>query len=173
MKFPEVSSLHVLWRKCRTCSCSCTLFFHRRSFLLRWPLAFLIFLPPLQNFMLFLQQKVCVACYEKKKQKQKQKKKTAPYLWNNDLSIQQTTHRHKKKYWHKNMSKWQKCLTIQAYLCIWHENYCTTWYFVTFRRAYVARPSIFVSKPSIFKSFILKQIGVYGKNIITHALHID
>ena len=74
-EFPEVSSLHVLWRKCRTCSCSCTLFFHRRSFLPRWPLAFLIFSPPLQNFMLFLQQKVCVACYEKNKTKTKTKKK--------------------------------------------------------------------------------------------------
>ena len=33
-------------------------FFHCRSFSTRWPLAFLIFSPPLQNFMLFLQQKM-------------------------------------------------------------------------------------------------------------------
>ena len=72
VKLPEVSSLHVLWRKCRTCSCSYSLFFHRRSFLPKWPLAFLIFSPPLQNFMLFLQQKVCVACYEKKNKNKNQ-----------------------------------------------------------------------------------------------------
>ena len=56
VKLPEVSRLHVLWRKCRTCSCS--LFFHCCSFSRRWPLAFLIFSPPLQNFMLFPQQKM-------------------------------------------------------------------------------------------------------------------
>ena len=56
VKLPETSWLHVLWRKCRTCSCS--LFFHCRSFSPSWPLAFLIFSPPLQNFMLFLQQKM-------------------------------------------------------------------------------------------------------------------
>ena len=33
-------------------------FFLCRSFSPRWPLAFLIFSPPLQNFMLFLQQKM-------------------------------------------------------------------------------------------------------------------
>ena len=59
VKLPETSWLHVLWRKCRTCSCS--LFFHCRSFSPRWPLAFLIFSPPLQNFMLFLQQKMSSA----------------------------------------------------------------------------------------------------------------
>ena len=48
--------LHVLRRKC--CTCSCHFFFHCRSFSPRWPLAFLIFSPPLQNFMLFLQQKM-------------------------------------------------------------------------------------------------------------------
>ena len=56
VKLPEVSWLHVLWRKCRTCSCS--LFFHCRSFSPSWPLAFLIFSPPLQDFMLFLPQKM-------------------------------------------------------------------------------------------------------------------
>ena len=56
VKLPEASWLHVFWRKCRTCSCS--LFFHCRSFSPSWPLAFLIFSPPLQNFMLFLPQKM-------------------------------------------------------------------------------------------------------------------
>ena len=36
----------LLWRKCRTCSCS--LFFQCRSFFPGWPLAFLIFSPRLQ-----------------------------------------------------------------------------------------------------------------------------
>ena len=53
-KLPE--TLHVLWRKCRACSCS--LFFHCCSFSPTWPLAFLILSPQLQNFMLFLQQKM-------------------------------------------------------------------------------------------------------------------
>ena len=56
VKLPEASWLHVLWRKCRPCCCS--LFCHRRSFSPRWPLAFLIFSPPLQNLMLILQQKM-------------------------------------------------------------------------------------------------------------------
>ena len=56
VKLPETSWLHVLWRKCRTCSCS--LFFHCRSFSPSWPLAFLIFSPPLQDFMLLLPQKM-------------------------------------------------------------------------------------------------------------------
>ena len=56
VKLPETSWLHVLCRKLRTCSCSP--FFHRRSFSPWWPLAFLFFSPLLQNFMLFLQQKV-------------------------------------------------------------------------------------------------------------------
>ena len=56
VKRPEASWLHVLSRKRRTCSCS--LFSHCRSFSPRRPLAFLIFSPPLQNFMLFLQQKM-------------------------------------------------------------------------------------------------------------------
>ena len=50
LKLPETSWLHVLWRKCRTCSCS--LFFHCRLYSPWWPLAFLIFSIPLQNFML-------------------------------------------------------------------------------------------------------------------------
>ena len=54
VKLPETSWLHVLWRKCRTCSCS--LFFHCRLFSPWWPLAFLIFSIPLQNFMLFPQK---------------------------------------------------------------------------------------------------------------------
>ena len=54
MKLPETSWLHVLWRKCRTCSCS--LLFSLS--LIFTPLAFLIFSPALQNGMLFLQQKM-------------------------------------------------------------------------------------------------------------------
>ena len=38
--------------------CSCSLFFHCRSFPPRWSLAFLIFSLTLQNFMFFLQQKM-------------------------------------------------------------------------------------------------------------------
>ena len=56
VKLPETSWLHVSCRKRRTCSCSP--FFHCRSFSPWWPLAFLFFSPLLQNFMLFLQQKV-------------------------------------------------------------------------------------------------------------------
>ena len=51
VKLPE-----TLWRKCRTCSCS--LFFHCRSFSPQWPLSFLISSPPLQIFMLFFRQKM-------------------------------------------------------------------------------------------------------------------
>ena len=46
VELPETSWLHVLWRK-----------YCCRSFSPRWPLTILIFSPPLQNFMLFLQQK--------------------------------------------------------------------------------------------------------------------
>ena len=46
VKLPETSWLHVLWRKCRF-----------RSVSPWWSLAILIFSPPLQNFMLFPQQK--------------------------------------------------------------------------------------------------------------------
>ena len=55
VKLPETSWLHVFWSKCGTCSCS--VFFLCRSFSPWWPLAFLIFSPPLRNFILFLQQK--------------------------------------------------------------------------------------------------------------------
>ena len=59
VKLPETSWLHVLWRKCRACSCS---FFHCRSFSPWWALAFLIFPPPLQNFHVFLPTKKCLLC---------------------------------------------------------------------------------------------------------------
>ena len=56
VKLPETSSLHVLWRKCRTCSRS--LFLLPLIFTLHWwPLSFLIFLPPLQNFYVVLPTK--------------------------------------------------------------------------------------------------------------------
>ena len=45
----------IFWSKCGTWSCS--VFFRCRSFSPWWPPAFLIFSPPLRNFMLFLQQK--------------------------------------------------------------------------------------------------------------------
>ena len=61
VKLPGTSWLHVLCRKRRTCSCSP--FFHCRSFSPWWPLAFLFFSPLLQNFMLFLQQKVSPLFY--------------------------------------------------------------------------------------------------------------
>ena len=38
----ETSWLHVLWKKKKWRTCSCSLFFHCRSFSPRWPLAFLI-----------------------------------------------------------------------------------------------------------------------------------
>ena len=47
VELPETSWLHVLWRKCRTSSCS--FFFHCRIFSPWWPLTF-IFPPPLQKF---------------------------------------------------------------------------------------------------------------------------
>ena len=53
VKIPETSQLHVLWRKCRTCCCS---ILFTRSFLLWWPLGFLLFSLPLKIFMLFFQQ---------------------------------------------------------------------------------------------------------------------
>ena len=56
VKLSETSWLHVLWRKCRSCFCS--LFFSRGPFHPGGTQAFLIFLPPLQNFMSFLQQKM-------------------------------------------------------------------------------------------------------------------
>ena len=45
VKRPETSWLHVLWRKCRTCSCS---LFSPPLIFPWWPLEFLIFSPPLQ-----------------------------------------------------------------------------------------------------------------------------
>ena len=56
MKLSETSWLHVFWGKGRTCFFS--LFFFTSLIAPWWTLAFLIFLPPLQNFMLFLQQKM-------------------------------------------------------------------------------------------------------------------
>ena len=51
-----ITRLHVLWRRCPMCSCSP--FFHCRSFSLYWrPLAFLFFSPPLQNFHVVLPTK--------------------------------------------------------------------------------------------------------------------
>ena len=58
VKLPETFYLHVLRRKCRTCPCS--LFFHCRLFSPSWPLAFLIFSPPLQNFHVVLPTKKCL-----------------------------------------------------------------------------------------------------------------
>ena len=55
VKLPETFWLHVFWSKCGTCSCS--VLFRCRSFSPWWPPAFLIFSPPLRNFILFLQQK--------------------------------------------------------------------------------------------------------------------
>ena len=37
----------------------------------------------------------------------------------------------------------------------------------------VARPSIFMGKPSIFETLILKQIDLYCKTIMTHGLYLD
>ena len=51
MKLPETSLLHVLWRKCRTCSYSLYL---TRSFSPGWSLGFLIFSPPLKHFHVVL-----------------------------------------------------------------------------------------------------------------------
>ena len=48
VKRQETSWSLVLWRKCSTCSCS---LFHCRYFFLWWPLTFLIFLPPLQIYV--------------------------------------------------------------------------------------------------------------------------
>ena len=53
VKLPETSQLHVLWRKCRTCSCSLFFFSLSLIFTLVAPS-----IPSLQNFILFLQQKM-------------------------------------------------------------------------------------------------------------------
>ena len=58
VKLPETPQLHVLRRKCRTCSWSH--FFHCHSFSPWWPLAFFIFSPPLQNFHVVLPTKKCL-----------------------------------------------------------------------------------------------------------------
>ena len=58
VKLPETSWLPVKWRKCCTCTCSIFFCFSRRSCLLWWKQAFLIFSPLQQNFMLFLEQKM-------------------------------------------------------------------------------------------------------------------
>ena len=57
VKLPETSRLHVLWRKCRTCSRS--IFFHcPLIFTLHWwPLAFRILSPSPQNFHVVLPTK--------------------------------------------------------------------------------------------------------------------
>ena len=57
VKLPETSWLHVLWRKCRTCSRS--IFFHcPLIFTLHWwPLAFPILSPSPQNFHVVLPTK--------------------------------------------------------------------------------------------------------------------
>ena len=55
IKIPQTSLLHVLRRKCM---CSCSLLFHYSSFLPWWPLAFLIFSPPLSNFHVFRPKKL-------------------------------------------------------------------------------------------------------------------
>ena len=62
VKLPETSQLHVLWRKCRTCCRS--IFSLPLIFTLHWwPLAFLIFSSPLQNFHVVLPQKKCLLCF--------------------------------------------------------------------------------------------------------------
>ena len=61
VKLPETSWLRVIWPEERLYVFLFTVFFFcfsRRSFLPWWKQAFLIFSPPLQNFMLFLQQKI-------------------------------------------------------------------------------------------------------------------
>ena len=58
-KLPET----FLWRKCRTCSLSIFFSLPLIFSLHWWPLAFLILLPPLQNFMLFFQPKKCLLCF--------------------------------------------------------------------------------------------------------------
>ena len=60
VKLPETSSLHVLWRKCRTCSCSHFFSLPLIFTLIRWPLAFFIFSPPLQTCHTGLPTKKCL-----------------------------------------------------------------------------------------------------------------
>ena len=59
VKLQGTSQLHVLWRKCRTCSCS--LFFTAAIFTLHWLLlAFLILSMPLQKFPSCSSNKKCL-----------------------------------------------------------------------------------------------------------------
>ena len=62
IKILETSWLHVSGKKCRTCSCSFVFSLPRRSFSPLWPLAFLSFPPPLQNFHVVLLTKKCLLC---------------------------------------------------------------------------------------------------------------
>ena len=64
VKLPETSKLHVLWRKCRTCSRS-HFFWLPPIFILHWwPLVFLILSQPLQNFHAVLPtKKMCPSLF--------------------------------------------------------------------------------------------------------------
>ena len=63
VKLPETSYLHVLWRKC--CTCSRSLFFIAAHFHLAFvPLAFLILSPPRQNFRVVIPTKECLLCFD-------------------------------------------------------------------------------------------------------------
>ena len=61
VKLPEASWLHVLWRKC--CTCSCSPFFPMSLIFTQLAASISHFSPPLQNFMLFLQQKKSPLCF--------------------------------------------------------------------------------------------------------------
>ena len=60
MKLPETSYLHVLWRKCRTCSRSPFFLLPLIIILHWWPLPFLILSPQLQNFHVVPPTKKCL-----------------------------------------------------------------------------------------------------------------
>ena len=51
---PETSQLHISCRKCRPCSRSLSFYCRSFSLFIGGPLAFLIYLPPLQNFRVVL-----------------------------------------------------------------------------------------------------------------------
>ena len=57
VKLPETSQLHVLWRKCRTCSHSLIVLLPVIFILHWWSLAFRILSTPLQNFHVVLPTK--------------------------------------------------------------------------------------------------------------------